>query len=115
MLSILLKWKIDNLEKYCGYKGSVMSECKPNARIVGICEKGDSFTKERVTSNMYKNVEKKIERGRRLRESLLSDMHFYESTLLALAFRYSNLLYQMTHGALQIRLLGQFTSGYKQL
>ncbi|KAL9398870.1 hypothetical protein Peur_007831 [Populus x canadensis] len=40
----------------------VISECKPKAKIVDICEKGDSFIREQ-TSNMYKNVKKKIERG----------------------------------------------------
>ncbi|GAA0142699.1 protease [Lithospermum erythrorhizon] len=40
----------------------VVSECKLNAKIVDICEKGDSFIKEQ-TGNMYKNVKKKIERG----------------------------------------------------
>ncbi|XP_024981523.1 ERBB-3 BINDING PROTEIN 1 [Cynara cardunculus var. scolymus] len=40
----------------------VLSECKPNAKIVDICEKGDSYIREQ-TGNMYKNVKKKIERG----------------------------------------------------
>ncbi|XP_052174268.1 ERBB-3 BINDING PROTEIN 1-like [Diospyros lotus] len=40
----------------------VISECKPKAKIVDICEKGDSFIREQ-TSNTYKNVKKKIERG----------------------------------------------------
>ncbi|KAJ6407720.1 hypothetical protein OIU84_011088, partial [Salix udensis] len=40
----------------------VVSECKPKAKIVDICEKGDSFIREQ-TGNMYKNVKKKIERG----------------------------------------------------
>lgn len=40
----------------------VLSECKPKAKIVDICEKGDSFIREQ-TGNMYKNVKKKIERG----------------------------------------------------
>ncbi|XP_047325620.1 ERBB-3 BINDING PROTEIN 1-like [Impatiens glandulifera] len=40
----------------------VLSECKPKAKIVDICEKGDSFITEQ-TGNMYKNVKKKIERG----------------------------------------------------
>ncbi|KAI7750608.1 hypothetical protein M8C21_010141 [Ambrosia artemisiifolia] len=40
----------------------VVSECKPKAKIVDICEKGDSYIKEQ-TGNMYKNVKKKIERG----------------------------------------------------
>lgn len=40
----------------------VLSECKPNAKIVDICEKGDSFIREQ-TGNMYKNVKKKIEKG----------------------------------------------------
>ncbi|KAF3613604.1 Proliferation-associated protein 2G4 [Capsicum annuum] len=40
----------------------VLSECKPKAKIVDLCEKGDAFIKEQ-TGNMYKNVKKKIERG----------------------------------------------------
>ncbi|XP_057519339.1 ERBB-3 BINDING PROTEIN 1-like [Amaranthus tricolor] len=40
----------------------VISECKPKAKIVDVCEKGDSFINEN-TANMYKNVKKKIERG----------------------------------------------------
>ncbi|XP_042512580.1 ERBB-3 BINDING PROTEIN 1-like [Macadamia integrifolia] len=40
----------------------VVSECKPNAKVVDICEKGDAFIREQ-TGNMYKNVKKKIERG----------------------------------------------------
>ncbi|KAL4021581.1 hypothetical protein IC575_020387 [Cucumis melo] len=40
----------------------VISQCKPKAKIVDICEKGDSFIREQ-TGNMYKNVKKKIERG----------------------------------------------------
>ncbi|KAL0922499.1 hypothetical protein M5K25_006489 [Dendrobium thyrsiflorum] len=40
----------------------VVSECKPKAKIVDICEKGDSFIREQAGS-MYKNVKKKIERG----------------------------------------------------
>lgn len=40
----------------------VLAECKPKAKIVDICEKGDSFIKEQ-TSSMYKNSKKKIERG----------------------------------------------------
>ncbi|XP_076897071.1 ERBB-3 BINDING PROTEIN 1-like [Bidens hawaiensis] len=40
----------------------VLSECKPKAKIVDICEKGDSFIREQ-TGSMYKNVKKKIERG----------------------------------------------------
>ncbi|XP_047341525.1 ERBB-3 BINDING PROTEIN 1 [Impatiens glandulifera] len=40
----------------------VLSECKPKAKIVEICEKGDAFIREQ-TGNMYKNVKKKIERG----------------------------------------------------
>ncbi|KAL8208785.1 hypothetical protein R6Q57_008197 [Mikania cordata] len=40
----------------------VLSECKPKAKIVDICEKGDSYIKEQ-TGSMYKNVKKKIERG----------------------------------------------------
>ncbi|KAG6640226.1 hypothetical protein I3843_10G150000 [Carya illinoinensis] len=40
----------------------VVSECKPKAKIVDICEKGDSYIREQ-TGSMYKNVKKKIERG----------------------------------------------------
>ncbi|GAB4833992.1 ERBB-3 BINDING PROTEIN 1 [Ancistrocladus abbreviatus] len=40
----------------------VVSECKPKAKIVDVCEKGDAFIREQ-TGNMYKNVKKKIERG----------------------------------------------------
>lgn len=40
----------------------VVSECKPKAKIVDICEKGDAFIREQ-TGNMYKNVKKKIEKG----------------------------------------------------
>ncbi|KAL4557903.1 hypothetical protein LXL04_036097 [Taraxacum kok-saghyz] len=40
----------------------VLSECKPNTKIVDICEKGDAYIREQ-TGNMYKNVKKKIERG----------------------------------------------------
>ncbi|KAJ8425065.1 hypothetical protein Cgig2_004289 [Carnegiea gigantea] len=40
----------------------VISECKPKAKIVDLCEKGDTFIREQ-TGNMYKNVKKKIERG----------------------------------------------------
>ncbi|RWR78861.1 ERBB-3 BINDING PROTEIN 1-like protein [Cinnamomum micranthum f. kanehirae] len=40
----------------------VLSQCKPKAKIVEICEKGDSFIREQ-TGNMYKNSKKKIERG----------------------------------------------------
>ncbi|XP_059428950.1 ERBB-3 BINDING PROTEIN 1 isoform X1 [Corylus avellana] len=40
----------------------VISECKPKAKIVDICEKGDAFIREQ-TGNMYKNVKRKIERG----------------------------------------------------
>ncbi|XP_071722878.1 ERBB-3 BINDING PROTEIN 1-like [Rutidosis leptorrhynchoides] len=40
----------------------VLSECKPNVKIVDICEKGDSYIREQ-TGSMYKNVKKKIERG----------------------------------------------------
>jgi len=40
----------------------VISECKPKAKIVDICEKSDSYLREQ-TGNMYKNVKKKIERG----------------------------------------------------
>ncbi|KAJ3699522.1 hypothetical protein LUZ61_003227 [Rhynchospora tenuis] len=40
----------------------VISECKPKAKIVDICEKGDNFIREQ-TGNMYKNAKKKIEKG----------------------------------------------------
>ncbi|KAF9592054.1 hypothetical protein IFM89_011804 [Coptis chinensis] len=40
----------------------VISECKPGAKIVDLCGKGDSFIREQ-TGNVYKNVKKKIERG----------------------------------------------------
>ncbi|KAK4268569.1 hypothetical protein QN277_025206 [Acacia crassicarpa] len=40
----------------------VVSECKPKAKVVDICEKGDAFIREQ-TGNMYKNVKRKIERG----------------------------------------------------
>ncbi|VFQ76606.1 unnamed protein product [Cuscuta campestris] len=40
----------------------VLLDCKPKARIVDLCEKGDAFIREQ-TGNMYKNVKKKIERG----------------------------------------------------
>ncbi|KAJ8511426.1 hypothetical protein OPV22_001860 [Ensete ventricosum] len=40
----------------------VVSECKPKAKIVDLCEKGDTFIREQ-TGNMYKNVKRKIERG----------------------------------------------------
>ncbi|KAL8517228.1 hypothetical protein ACS0TY_015450 [Phlomoides rotata] len=40
----------------------VLSECKPKAKIVDLCEKGDAFIREQ-TGNMYKNAKKKIERG----------------------------------------------------
>ncbi|XP_020583209.1 ERBB-3 BINDING PROTEIN 1 [Phalaenopsis equestris] len=40
----------------------VVSKCKPKAKIVDICEKGDAFIREQAGS-MYKNVKKKIERG----------------------------------------------------
>ena len=67
----------------------VLAECKPKAKIVDICEKGDAFIKElvivfrslcsaikftllicmfflcikRQTGSMYKNAKKKIDRG----------------------------------------------------
>ncbi|KAJ8624462.1 hypothetical protein MRB53_032992 [Persea americana] len=40
----------------------VVKECKPKAKIVDVCERGDSFIREQ-TGNMYKNSKKKIERG----------------------------------------------------
>ncbi|KAJ6803488.1 ERBB-3 BINDING PROTEIN 1-like [Iris pallida] len=40
----------------------VLKECKPKAKVVDICEKGDAFIREH-TGHMYKNSKKKIERG----------------------------------------------------
>ncbi|KAL4189772.1 hypothetical protein AMTRI_Chr08g208800 [Amborella trichopoda] len=40
----------------------VVSECKPKAKVVDICEKGDAFIREQ-TGSVYKNAKKKIERG----------------------------------------------------
>ncbi|KAJ4842193.1 ERBB-3 binding protein 1 [Turnera subulata] len=40
----------------------VVSECKPKAKIVDLCEKGDTYIREQAGS-MYKNAKKKIERG----------------------------------------------------
>ncbi|KAF5750806.1 proliferation-associated protein 2G4 [Tripterygium wilfordii] len=40
----------------------VISECKPKAKVVDVCEKGDSYIREQ-SGNMYKNVKRKIERG----------------------------------------------------
>lgn len=40
----------------------VVSELKPKAKIVDLCEKGDTFIREQ-TGNVYKNTKKKIERG----------------------------------------------------
>ncbi|XP_072998231.1 ERBB-3 BINDING PROTEIN 1 [Typha latifolia] len=40
----------------------VVAQCKPKAKIVDVCEKGDSFIREQ-TGNVYKNVKRKIERG----------------------------------------------------
>nr|GFC68169.1 ERBB-3 binding protein 1 [Tanacetum cinerariifolium] len=40
----------------------VLSQCKPNVKIVDLCEKGDSYIREQ-TGSMYKNAKKKIERG----------------------------------------------------
>ncbi|GMI79930.1 A. THALIANA ERBB-3 BINDING PROTEIN 1, ERBB-3 BINDING PROTEIN 1 [Hibiscus trionum] len=40
----------------------VVKECKPKAKIVDICEKGDAFITEH-TGSMYKNAKKKIEKG----------------------------------------------------
>ncbi|KAL9247032.1 hypothetical protein vseg_020503 [Gypsophila vaccaria] len=40
----------------------VVSECRPKASIVDICERGDAYIQEQ-TGNMYKNAKKKIERG----------------------------------------------------
>ncbi|KAI3836825.1 hypothetical protein MKW98_005158 [Papaver atlanticum] len=40
----------------------VLSECNPGAKIVDLCEKGDSYIREQ-SGSMYKNVKKKIERG----------------------------------------------------
>lgn len=40
----------------------VIAECKPGAKVVDLCEKGDSIIREQ-TGNIYKNAKKKIERG----------------------------------------------------
>ncbi|KAK1437135.1 hypothetical protein QVD17_02920 [Tagetes erecta] len=40
----------------------VLSECKPNVKIVDLCEKGDAYIREQ-SGNVYKNVKKKVERG----------------------------------------------------
>lgn len=40
----------------------VISECKPKAKIVDLCEKGDAFIREQ-TGSVYKNAKKKIEKG----------------------------------------------------
>ncbi|KAF5747632.1 EBP1 [Tripterygium wilfordii] len=40
----------------------VIWECKPKAKVVDVCEKGDSYIREQ-SGNMYKNVKRKIERG----------------------------------------------------
>ncbi|OUZ99128.1 Peptidase M24 [Macleaya cordata] len=40
----------------------ILSDCKPGAKIVDLCEKGDTFIREQ-SGNMYKNVKKKVERG----------------------------------------------------
>ncbi|XP_057476724.1 ERBB-3 BINDING PROTEIN 1-like [Actinidia eriantha] len=40
----------------------VLVACIPKAKIVDLCEMGDSFIREQ-SGNMYKNVKKKIERG----------------------------------------------------
>nr|ABK24337.1 unknown [Picea sitchensis] len=40
----------------------VLSECKPKAKVVDLCEKGDSYIREQ-TGNVYKNAKKKIEKG----------------------------------------------------
>ncbi|GLT92720.1 hypothetical protein SLE2022_105440 [Rubroshorea leprosula] len=40
----------------------VIKECKPKAKVVDLCEQGDSYIREQ-TGNMYKNVKRKIERG----------------------------------------------------
>ncbi|KAG6433758.1 hypothetical protein SASPL_105374 [Salvia splendens] len=63
---------LTNSEVVTKYKGAaeivnkalqlVLAECKPNAKIVDLCEKADSFIREQ-TGNMYKKVKKKIERG----------------------------------------------------
>ncbi|KAG5095418.1 hypothetical protein JHK84_051006 [Glycine max] len=49
---------------------NIISECKPKAKIVDICEKGDSYIRDllgllcvcKQTGNVYKNVKRKIER-----------------------------------------------------
>ncbi|KAJ7536134.1 hypothetical protein O6H91_12G057500 [Diphasiastrum complanatum] len=40
----------------------VISECKPGAKVVDLCEKGDAFIRAQ-TANVYKNAKKKIEKG----------------------------------------------------
>nr|CAB3494318.1 unnamed protein product [Digitaria exilis] len=40
----------------------VVSECKPKAKIVNLCEKGDAFIREQ-TRKVYLNAKRKIERG----------------------------------------------------
>lgn len=41
---------------------TVLSECKPKAKVVDLCEKGDSYIREQ-TGTVYKNAKKKIEKG----------------------------------------------------
>jgi methionine aminopeptidase len=41
----------------------VVSECKPKAKIVDLCEKGDAFIREQTRKNVYKNDKRKTERG----------------------------------------------------
>lgn len=40
----------------------VLGECKRGAKVVDLCEKGDSFIREQ-TANIYKNAKKKVDKG----------------------------------------------------
>ncbi|KAL8146604.1 hypothetical protein AgCh_004363 [Apium graveolens] len=57
---VQMKWSIFN--ECAEALQLVLAACKPKAKIVDICEKGDAFIKEH-TGNKYKNVKKKIEKG----------------------------------------------------
>lgn len=41
---------------------AVLGECKRGAKVVDLCEKGDSFIREQ-TANIYKNAKKKVDKG----------------------------------------------------
>eukprot|EP00252_Welwitschia_mirabilis_P019011 TRINITY_DN428_c0_g1_i1.p1 TRINITY_DN428_c0_g1~~TRINITY_DN428_c0_g1_i1.p1 ORF type:complete len:394 (+),score=110.68 TRINITY_DN428_c0_g1_i1:287-1468(+) len=41
---------------------AVLADCKPKAKVVDLCEKGDSFIREQ-TGSVYKSTKKKIEKG----------------------------------------------------